>query len=53
MLPETRFVLGGCSQGASVMDIALGVPNFGTGKAIPAALQPHLAAVVLFALRSR
>jgi len=47
--PETEFVLGGYSQGASVMDIALGVPNFlGAGKAIPAELQPRIKAVVLF-----
>lgn len=47
--PNTQFVLGGYSQGASVMDIALGVPNFlGQGKKIPAELQPRIKAVVLF-----
>ena len=47
--PETQFVLGGYSQGASVMDIALGVPNFlGAGKALPTALRERVTAVVLF-----
>ncbi|MET0344336.1 MAG: cutinase family protein [Polyangiales bacterium] len=47
--PETKFVVGGYSQGASVMDIALGVPNFlGLGKALPENLRDRVVAVVLF-----
>lgn len=47
--PETQFVLGGYSQGASVVDIALGVPNFlGAGKKIPDELEPRIKAVALF-----
>ena len=47
--PETSFVLGGYSQGASVVDIALGVPNFlGAGRAIPAELRDRVKAIVLF-----
>jgi cutinase len=47
--PNTRFVLGGYSQGATVTDIAIGVP-FGVsqGTAIPADLAPRVAAVVVF-----
>jgi cutinase len=47
--PGTKFVLGGYSQGASVVDIALGIPNFlGVGKAIPAELHPRIAAILTF-----
>jgi cutinase len=47
--PNTRFVLGGYSQGASVTDIALGIPTLlGTGNVIPTALAGRVAAVVVF-----
>lgn len=47
--PSTQFVLGGYSQGASVVDIALGIPNFlGIGRAIPAQYHDRIRAVVLF-----
>src|SRR5690348_15781136 len=47
--PGTRFVVGGYSQGATVTDIAIGIP-FGasTGEGIPAALAGRVAAVVVF-----
>lgn len=46
---DTKFVLGGYSQGASATAIALGVPTrFGTGEVIPEALAPRIAAVVTF-----
>jgi cutinase len=47
--PGTKFVLGGYSQGATVVDIATGLPTFGgSGAAIPAALAPRVAAVVAY-----
>jgi cutinase len=47
--PDTKFVIGGYSQGASVTDIALGIRTvLGTGSAIPAALAPRIAAIVTF-----
>jgi cutinase len=47
--PGTKFVLGGYSQGASVVDIAIGIPTaLGTGGTIPAALAPNVAAVAVF-----
>jgi cutinase len=47
--PSTRFVLGGYSQGASVTDIALGIPTLlGLGRRIPTRLAPRVAAVVVF-----
>jgi cutinase len=49
--PATLFVVGGYSQGASVTDIALGVPgaNFlGHGDVVPSALAPRIVAVVVF-----
>ncbi|MBT0768471.1 cutinase family protein [Kineosporia sp. J2-2] len=47
--PDTQFVLGGYSQGASVTDIALGIPTtLGRGSAIPDELAPRVAAVVVF-----
>ncbi|WP_345122027.1 cutinase family protein [Dactylosporangium darangshiense] len=47
--PGTRFVIGGYSQGATVTDIAIGIP-FGAsaGEAIPAGLAARVAAVVVF-----
>ncbi|GAB2594612.1 hypothetical protein Aab01nite_83130 [Paractinoplanes abujensis] len=47
--PETQFVIGGYSQGASVTDIAIGIRGAGTaGKAIPANLRGQVAAVVVY-----
>jgi cutinase len=47
--PNTKFVLGGYSQGASVTDIAIGIPTLlGSGDAIPVNLAPSVAAVVVF-----
>jgi cutinase len=47
--PDTQFVIGGYSQGASVTDIAMGIRGAGTaGEAIPAELEPRVAAVVVF-----
>jgi cutinase len=47
--PGTRFVLGGYSQGATVVDLALGIrTGTTTGTAIPAALEPRVAAIVVF-----
>jgi cutinase len=46
---KTRFVLGGYSQGASVTDIAIGIPTYlGTGKTIPTKLAGRVKAVVVF-----
>jgi cutinase len=47
--PETQFVIGGYSQGATVTDIAIGIRGVGTqGQAIPANLRDKVAAVVVF-----
>jgi cutinase len=47
--PGTTFVIGGYSQGASVTDIAIGIPTIlGTGTTIPASLASRIAAVVVF-----
>jgi cutinase len=47
--PDTRFIIGGYSQGASVTDIALGIQTvLGTGTAIPASIDPRVAAIVTF-----
>lgn len=47
--PDTQFVIGGYSQGASVTDIAIGIRGAGTrGEAIPAELEDRVAAVVVF-----
>ncbi|MBL7494799.1 cutinase family protein [Frankia sp. CNm7] len=47
--PNTDFVLGGYSQGASVTDIAIGIPTLlGRGETIPTNLAPRVAAVVVF-----
>jgi cutinase len=45
--PNAKFVLGGYSQGASVVDIALGIKTeLGSGTAIPVSDQPKLAAIL-------
>jgi cutinase len=47
--PQTRFVIGGYSQGASVVDVAIGiVPTLGQVTTIPASLARQVAAVVVF-----
>ncbi|MEX5632560.1 cutinase family protein [Parafrankia sp. FMc2] len=47
--PNTKFVLGGYSQGASVTDISIGIRTFlGSGETIPTELAPRVAAVVVF-----
>ncbi|OCB39960.1 cutinase [Mycobacterium malmoense] len=48
--PNTKIVLGGYSQGASVMDIVAGVPIGGIswGNKLPAQYAPNIAAVVTF-----
>jgi cutinase len=47
--PNTRFIIGGYSQGATVTDIALGIQTIlGTGTTIPASIAPRIAAVVTF-----
>ena len=47
--PGTKFVLGGYSQGATVVDIAVGARTFSRGgSAIPAELAPKVAAIVTF-----
>jgi cutinase len=45
--PNAKFVLGGYSQGASVVDIALGIKTeLGTGTAIPVSDEPKIAAIL-------
>ena len=47
--PDTEFVIGGYSQGASVTNIAMGIRGAGTaGTPIPAALAGRVSAVVVF-----
>ena len=51
--PSTRFVLGGFSQGAAVVDMLGGVPPLGNrlgaiGPALPASVSPNVAAVAVF-----
>jgi cutinase len=47
--PNTRFVLGGYSQGATVTDIAIGIRAGTTsGQSVPAELSDRVAAIVVF-----
>ncbi|MCK9893325.1 cutinase family protein [Frankia sp. AgB32] len=47
--PNTKFMLGGHTQGASVTDISIGIPTFlGTGARIPTNLASRVSAVVVF-----
>ena len=47
--PNTKFILGGYSQGASVVDIAIGIKTLlGHGTAIPTDLASRVAAVVVW-----
>ncbi|RLN71261.1 hypothetical protein BBJ28_00019247, partial [Nothophytophthora sp. Chile5] len=47
--PDTVFVLGGYSQGASVTDISLGIQTtLGSGDSIPETLASRIKAVVTF-----
>jgi cutinase len=47
--PDTVFVLGGYSQGASVTDIAIGIQTtLGSGTTIPETLAPRIKAIVTF-----
>ncbi|MEO3760796.1 cutinase family protein [Mycobacterium sp. B14F4] len=51
--PSTRFVLGGFSQGAAVVDMLGGVPPLGNrlgaiGPVLPATVSPNIAAVAVF-----
>ncbi|EGZ12966.1 cutin hydrolase [Phytophthora sojae] len=47
--PNTVFVLGGYSQGASVTDISIGIKTMlGVGKSIPENLAPRIKAIVTF-----
>jgi len=52
--PNTRFVLGGYSQGASVVDIAIGMnTTLGRGSVIPASLSGRIGAIAVFGNPSR
>ncbi|WP_344679620.1 cutinase family protein [Saccharopolyspora taberi] len=46
--PDTKFVLGGFSQGASVTDIAVGIPGLGIGREIPSNLVGRVVAIAAF-----
>ena len=53
--PNTRFVLGGYSQGAAVVDMLLGIPplgakvgDVGSGSPLPQSLVERVAAVAVF-----
>jgi len=47
--PDTVFVLGGYSQGASVTDISIGIKTtLGSGETIPESLAPRIKAIVTF-----
>lgn len=53
--PNTRFVLGGYSQGAAVVDMLLGIPplgekvgEVGSGSPLPRSLADRVAAVAVF-----
>ncbi|KAL3663388.1 hypothetical protein V7S43_011793 [Phytophthora oleae] len=47
--PNTVFVLGGYSQGASVTDISIGIKTMlGVGSSIPESLAPRIKAIVTF-----
>lgn len=47
--PDTVFVLGGYSQGATVTDLALGIrTGISSGSSIPTSLSDRVAAVVVF-----
>jgi cutinase len=48
--PSTSFIIGGYSQGATVVDIAIGIRTAtgGTGTPIPASLASRVKAVVVF-----
>lgn len=47
--PDTKFAIGGYSQGASVTDIAIGIRTYlGTGQTIPSELAPRVVAVIAF-----
>lgn len=47
--PDTQFIVGGYSQGASVVDIALGIPTIlGIGESIPSKFLDRIKAVVVF-----
>lgn len=47
--PNTAFIIGGYSQGASVTDIAIGIRTLlGTGGTIPTNLAPRIKAVVVY-----
>ncbi len=53
--PNTRFVLGGYSQGAAVVDMLLGIPplgdkvgDVGSGAPLPQSLTDRVAAVAVF-----
>jgi cutinase len=47
--PLSKIILGGYSQGASVTDIAVGIPTLlGTGRTIPAELGSRITAVAVF-----